>query len=426
MNVVKIKRIVSFILAVAVLIGICSTASFAAKDSWKPVNDEPFVFVHGLNGWGGAEGINGVIPYWGATTGDLMSYLQSEGYECYSASVGPLSSAWDRACELYAQLIGSTVDYGVAHSKENNHDRFGRTYYSALVPDWGDLDNAGKIKQIHLIGHSFGGTTVRLLIHLLTYGSPEEIAATDADDISGLFTGGKSNWVKSATTICTPHNSASVYYPLKALGLYEIVQNFSFLYAGIMGRSFFNGRLVDFHLEQFGLTDVLNGEKADGLISSMIRVQQNLSDTCIYDLTPEGTVDLNDELEINEDIYYFSYAFSTTKEFLGVQIPTIKTNPVIILTALAMGVLKMEDPSTGVVYDGEWLANDALVNTESAKYPLDEPHKDFDAGNIEKGIWNVMPVQDGDHGTAIGLFADAEKTRSFYLELCEMLNALPD
>ena len=422
----KNKRIVSFILAVAVLVGICSTSSLAAQDSWKPKNEEPFVFVHGLNGWGGAEGINGVVPYWGATTGDLMSYLQSEGYECYSASVGPLSSAWDRACELYAQLIGSTVDYGVVHSAEHNHNRFGRTYYSALVPDWGELDDEGKTEQIHLIGHSFGGTTVRMLIHLLTYGSPKEMAGTDAEDISGLFTGGKGDWVKSVTTICTPHNSASVYYPLKALGLYEVVQNFSFLYAGVMGRSFFNGRLVDFHLEQFGLTNVLNGQKADGLIEAMIRVQQNLDDTCIYDLTPEGTVRINDELEINDNIYYFSYAFSTTNEFLGIQVPDIKTNPVIFLTALAMGCFKGEDPVTGVVYDGEWLANDALVNTESAKYPLDEPHKDFDADNIEKGMWNVMPVQKGDHGTAIGLFADKDKTQSFYLNLCEMLDELPD
>ena len=422
----KNKRIVSFILAVAVLVGICSTSSLAAQDSWKPKNEDPFVFVHGLNGWGGAEGINGVVPYWGATTGDLMSYLQSEGYECYSASVGPLSSAWDRACELYAQLIGSTVDYGVVHSAEHNHKRFGRTYYSALVPDWGELDDDGKTEQIHLIGHSFGGTTVRMLIHLLTYGSPEEMAGTDPEDISGLFTGGKGDWVKSVTTICTPHNSASVYYPLKALGLYEVVQNFSFLYAGIMGRSFFNGRLVDFHLEQFGLTNVLNGQKADGLIEAMIRVQQNLDDTCIYDLTPEGTVSVNDELEINDNIYYFSYAFSTTNEFLGIQVPDIKTNPVIFLTALAMGCFKGEDPVTGVVYDGEWLANDALVNTESAKYPLDEPHKDFDADNVEKGMWNVMPVYEGDHGTAIGLFADKDKTQSFYLNLCEMLDELPD
>ena len=108
----KIRRIISLILAVAILSGVLTSTVSASEDSWIPKNEEPFIFVHGLNGWGGAEGINGIVPYWGATTGDLMSYLQSEGYECYSASVGPMSSAWDRACELYAQLVGSRVDYG--------------------------------------------------------------------------------------------------------------------------------------------------------------------------------------------------------------------------------------------------------------------------------------------------------------------------
>ncbi len=424
----KVRRIISFFLVFVLVASSCTVCAYADNNKWQPENEEPFVFVHGLNGWGGAEDINGIIPYWGATTGDLMAYLQGEGYECYAASVGPLSSAWDRACELYAQLLGTTVDYGEAHSKEHNHDRYGRTYYDGLVPDWGELDEKGRIQQIHLIGHSFGGTTVRMLIQLLTEGSAEEMAVTPSDKISGLFTGGKSDWVKSATTICTPHNSSSIYYPLVALKLDVIVQTISYLYAGIMGRSFLNGGMVDFHLEQFGLTDVPGGEKADNLFTAMSRVLDNKEDSCQYDLTPEGSVKLNQEFDINKDIYYFSYAFSTTNEVsgLGIQLPSIKTNPVIYLTALAMGVMKFTDPVSGVEYDEAWQANDALVNTESAKYPLDEPHKDYDGENVEKGIWNVMPVCKGDHGTAIGLFADKEETQSFYLELCQMLNALPD
>ena len=425
----KIRRIVSFFMAVVILVSSLSVVAFAGDNNkWKPLNDEPFIFVHGLNGWGGAEGINGIVPYWGATTGDLMTFLRNEGYECYSASVGPLSSAWDRACELYAQLAGTTVDYGIAHSKANNHDRYGRTYYQALVPNWGELDQSGKIQQIHLIGHSFGGTTVRMLIQLLTEGSAEEQAVTPSDEISGLFTGGKGDWVKSATAICTPHNSSSVYYPLKALGLYEIVQFISYLYAGIMGRTYLNGRIVDFHLEQFGLTDVPGGEKADNLFVSMKRILSNKTDCCLFDLTPAGSVEINNQLNVNEDIYYFSYPFSTTKEvsLLGIEIPAIKTNPVIFLTALVMGVMEFTDPTTGVVYNDDWHANDALVNTESAKYPLDEPHKEFNSDKIEKGIWNVMPVREGDHGSAIGLFAEKQETQDFYIELCEMLNALPD
>jgi len=34
----------------------------------------------------------------------------------YAASVAPNGSAWDRACELYAQLSGTRVDYGKAHT----------------------------------------------------------------------------------------------------------------------------------------------------------------------------------------------------------------------------------------------------------------------------------------------------------------------
>ncbi len=421
----KVNRFVSFVLAIAILIASVSVTGFAVKEKWEAKNEEPFIFIHGLNGWGGAEGINGVIPYWGATTGDLMDYLRSEGYECYSASVGPLSSAWDRACELYAQLVGTTVDYGEAHSKAHNHDRYGRTFYQPLVKDWGELDKNGKIEQVHLIGHSFGGTTARMLVQLMSEGSPEEIAATPAGEISPLFTGGKSDWIKSVTTICTPHNSASVYYPLQLLGLDVFVQTFSYIYAGLLGRSYLNGRIVDFYLEQFGLTDIPGGEKADMFLKALKLILENKDDSCQYDLTPEGTKKMNENLDIQSDIYYFSYAFSTTHDVLGSQLPDIRTNPVIYLTSLAMGVGKFTDPILGTEYDGEWLANDALVNTESAKYPLDEPHTDFDSGNIEKGIWNVMPVERGDHGTAIGLFANADETHEFYIELCEMLNALP-
>ena len=87
---------------------------------------------------------------------------------------------------------------------------------------------------------------------------------------------------------------------------------------------------------------------------------------------------------------------------------------------------EFKDPETGVVYNDDWRANDALVNTESAKYPLDEPHKDFESEKIEKGIWNVMPVQEGDHGAAVGLFSSEEMVHGFYLELCKMLCNLPD
>ena len=58
----KIRRILSFLMIAALVLCSFTVSSYAAADSWKPKNEEPFVFVHGLNGWGGAEGINGVVP----------------------------------------------------------------------------------------------------------------------------------------------------------------------------------------------------------------------------------------------------------------------------------------------------------------------------------------------------------------------------
>ena len=109
----KTRRFLCLLLTLVLALSLCAIPAAAADTQTR--SDDPVVFVHGLMGWGQRAGINAVLPYWGMTTGSLTSYLNSLGYETYSATVGPISSAWDRACELYAQLTGTTVDYGAAH-----------------------------------------------------------------------------------------------------------------------------------------------------------------------------------------------------------------------------------------------------------------------------------------------------------------------
>lgn len=46
------------------------------------------------------------------------------GYEVYTATVGPIVSNWDRACELYAYIKGGRVDYGKIHSEKYGHSRY--------------------------------------------------------------------------------------------------------------------------------------------------------------------------------------------------------------------------------------------------------------------------------------------------------------
>ena len=74
------------------------------------MSDLQFVFVHGLSGWGSYDKAYKKMPYWGMRGGDLMTYLRGQGFACYAASVAPAGSAWDRACELYAQLAGTRTD----------------------------------------------------------------------------------------------------------------------------------------------------------------------------------------------------------------------------------------------------------------------------------------------------------------------------
>ena len=138
---------------------------FPAKGTPQPQTDTPCVFVHGLGGWGNYDTVNEVAPYWGMTTGSLLAYLESEGYDCYAASVGPISSAWDRACELYAQLTGTTVDYGAAHSAAHNHDRYGKTYAQPLFSFFYFLFSPEKCFPIITVGKANIRNPLLLLTH---------------------------------------------------------------------------------------------------------------------------------------------------------------------------------------------------------------------------------------------------------------------
>ncbi len=382
-------------------------------------NEYPIVFVHGLFGWGQYEGINGMLPYWGATTGDLCDYLTSEGWECYSASVGPLSSAWDRACELYAQLTGTTVDYGEAHSKQHGHHRYGRTYSNPFFEGW------GSDKKVHLIGHSFGGTTVRMLMYLLTNGDENEVAAA-GDSVSPLFTGGKEDYVQSVTTICTPHNNVPTYYLTKRTGIWNNAILIHAFVVSLIGRSPLNGTVVDYHLEQFGLTNIPGKNNAERYLKAVKNFLKNTDDTCQYDLGPEGNKKLNDMLDISKNTYYFSYAYSAThKGLFGTYVPDRTINPLLFLISLWIGLHPtFKDKVTGTVYNEEWRDNDGLASTIAETYPFDEASTQFNEEDINRGVWNVMPIQKGDHGQAIGLYEKDEKTHSFYLNLLDMLNSL--
>lgn len=418
------RRIVSLFLAALMVVVAVLPASSAAVDKMAEVR-YPYVFVHGMGGWGADEGINDIAPYWGATTGALMPRLRDNGYECYEASVGPISSCWDRACELYAQMAGKTVDYGEAHAKAHNHARYGRTYDLPLFEGWGTEDENGVLKKANLVGHSFGGNTIRLLAELLANGDAAEREATPAGELSPLFTGGKANWVHSVTTLCTPHNGSTLRYIADSLKLTDLVRAVSYLYAGVMGRSLLNG-FVDFHLEQFGLT-AAPGESAEKhLARALTLILEQTEDSVVTDLSPDGAALLNNRIGMEENIYYFSYSYLTTHKSLLSNHQVANANTILILMPFANLIGRYAaNTVTDYPIDESWLPNDGLVSVVSAQKPSDDSGMDFNASRIAQGSWNVMPTLAGDHGTVIGLNGNREKTLQFYLDMMQMIEILP-
>ena len=419
-----VKKIVAAVISIILVIALIIPIPMGLYKKWffeEPIQ-YPYVLVHGLGGYGAESKINETTPYWGGVTGNVATYLREEkGYEVYEASVGPFSSTWDRACELYAQLTGTTVDYGEAHSKAHNHDRYGRTYETKLAGDWGSETKGGQVMKLNLVGHSFGGATVRMLTSLLAYGSEEEKNASP-DDVSELFKGGKDNLINSVTTLCSPHNGSTLYYCVaQSDSIIDSALSLVF-YGSQFANSIELGEYYDFHLEHFGIDN--EDQDATSIIKTVFG---NGTDNAAYDLSPDGAAEINKTIKTVDNVYYFSYAYSATKESFGVQLPdssVLTFKDILYLPATMIGSYSQNKVSDYPI-DKTWLENDGMVNVISAKYPFTDEWQDYDAENIVKGKWNVMPVLKGHHGTVVGMGVTTEEARKFYLDLITMVDAQP-
>ncbi len=336
-----------------------------------------FIFVHGLSGWGSYDKRYSRMPYWGMRNGDLISELGKKGFDCYAASVSPHGSAHDRACELYAQLAGVKTDYGANHSALYDHDRFGPDFSGrALIEDFED-------SRIVLLGHSFGGATVRVFSHIMENGFEDEGNA--------FFKGGKQN-VFALTTLAAPHNGTSAY------DLYEDPD-----FDPGMIRGSFKQKIAVSMMGRANASEPAMNEK----------------DCAAYDMHIDQAMALNERMPLSHSVYYFSQpCCSTADNGLGIHVPLEeKTELLYQLTSLRMGVYKGKTKG-GFAVDESWRANDGLVNTVSAMYPLSDPHCLFSETNpLETGIWNVLKTYDGDHMSLQGGMMIRNEVLPYYEKL---------
>ncbi|MGV2874453.1 triacylglycerol lipase [Macrococcus capreoli] len=347
-------------------------------------NKAPIILVHGFAGFARDNTPHGLMPYWGGLKVNITETLKIEGYDIYEASIGSMSSNYDRAVELYYFIKGGRVDYGAYHSKKFGHHRFGKTY-DGIFPDW----QPGQ--KVHLIGHSMGGQTIRLLEHMLRFGQPEEIeyAKSHQVKISPLFQGGKDDMINTITTIGTPHNGTFV---ADRIGKSNLIKSFFYRLIENEGRSTFN---VDWGFGQWDLRQ----QKGESYLAYIKRVRSNqlwnTTDNGFYDLTIQGAKALNQQLSINPNIRYKSYSTVATHKslFTNLQIVNVGMFAPFYLTGI-IGTFSGTK---------EWWENDGLVPAISAEAPFTEPKLYHEQYKIERGVWHVVPRMYGwDHMDQIG------------------------
>jgi triacylglycerol lipase len=357
-----------FASALLALAALCQAQPAAAA------NNDPVVLVHGFLGFGPDQFKASGFKYWGGY-GDIATHMQvyKGPHAVYAAGVGAISSNWDRAAELYAQIKGGCVDYGTTHVAR--HGQPGQLqkppgkcwaadpahnpnhYPLAFYPAW---DAA---HPIHMIGHSQGGTSIRALIELLEHGSP------DGDEGGGdLYKGGKIGWILSVTTISAPHNGTT---------LRDAVLDF----------------LPNLHTP---LRDLLDNDIAH------------------WELAPDGARDFNLWARTSPHVYYYSIGTLATEagswccngtdrvvapvQTSAYQYPRADMIPYfrsyagewIVPSLYQHGMGAYTQNAAGRVrVDSNWFANDGVVNTVSMRAPNGHPVRDYDGQSV-RGTWNFL------------------------------------
>lgn len=369
------------------------------KNTKETTNNYPIILVHGFAGWGPEELLG--YKYWGGTACDIQKYLREQGAQVYTASVGAISSNHDRACELFYQIKGGAVDYGAEHSQHYGHLRTGKSY-PGFYCSW-DASH-----PVHLIGHSMGGQTIRMLVELL------------ARDFFACNT--SETWVKSVTTLSTPNNGTTLATLVdKFAGGYaeEIV-------AGFLGLARANWKVYDFDMAQWNLTPQPE-ETLHVFLKRVDKVLGNTEDISLYDLLPRGAQKLNENVRNFPQVYYFSYATDETYVFnknSGYYWAEPGMNPMFWGLAYQMGRYQGKDVSPAPL----WWPNDGVVNTISMKCPANAKAVPYQ-GLPVPGVWNYMGLIHKDHGKIIGHYQDpllgGRWLQDFYRGLVDVLYRLP-
>ena len=381
-------------------------------------NKHPIVLIHGFFGWGNEE--LGDYKYWGGKK-DIQKMLENHGYKVINVSVGPISSNWDRAVEVYYQLKGGQVDYGLNHSKkygliQKPPDKI----YKGLYKEWSS-DN-----PVHLIGHSMGGQTARMLQYLLD----NEIYVNDSlglKEESDLLGSSNKGWITSITSLATPHDGSTLAdIVTKTI---PFIQYFIGV-AGVVGTNFY-----DFDLSQWNIKRNSNETWSKYVQRMRGHNAWDTRNISSWDLSLDGASELNTFLNASLDVFYFSYTFSATSKnkVTGYHTPNKDVFLLIRSRAKLLGS-RIVFTNSGDETDSTWWENDGIVNSRSMRGPTtgrngpDRIVKYQTSEPLIRGQWYAFKPIKLDHYQSVGHMISREKRSlldSIYLDHAKLLWSLP-
>ena len=399
-------------------------------------NAYPVVLVPGLTGYGEGSKMDKILPHFGMTATSAKKVINDMGLPCYTASFNSVSGVWDRACELYAQIVGGTVDYGVVHSQKYGHKRFGKTYLTPMVPNWGELSADGKLVKLTLIASGFGAPVARLFAYLMAYGSPEESAATAKDQLSGLFYGGYGELIHCVTTLSGINGGITTFQALEDkmpgaqkkiikafIAAEEMKNRKEFLDLAYAQKTL---KVTQYDLSM-SIENVSEKDPYGSITFDEVAIDKYMSMTegnIFYEMSIPGMAEFNNRIAPLPDTFYLSFTGSVTKKLFNRF--TLPFNGAGVLAPISAFISTYENyyedkPYVTPVYH----ENDGLINTESSLAPISEPAVGF--SSVEKcnpGLWYQMPVENRNHLSFLGFLERPDHYRNYIYDLIKTISSL--
>ena len=233
-------------------------------------------------------------------------------------------------------------------------------------------------------------------------------------ETSPLLSNEHDGWIKSITTISTPHNGSTLV-PIM-MDVFPFALNLAPWFGGIEIENVDN--LYSFDLEQWGVERYPGEPLMDyyrRIGDSPLSKSKNL---CTWDLSPEGSTEFNKIYSIDQDVYYFSFSTYAThsENDRATHRPDSKMSFNLWSTSLLIGHYN-EAPDTS------WYENDGVCNTASMTHPSGSPVKTFD-GIPQKGIWQICKKLHMDHEAVIGHLVSKDNFKNIIVLYKEHANLL--